>query len=105
MVSNYRQPVDFPRIFNAKKIFQVTEETIISDEEENERLDIPIRGQVILRIKGSRKGSLIQAWIRDGHIEVSDIRRLDVMAPPISEHTVLSLRCYLDVMDTRKSMK
>jgi hypothetical protein len=81
-----------------------TEQTTIYDEETRERVDIPLRAQVMVRIKGPRTGSAIQAIISEGHVEVSDIRQVQV-ASLVPDYPVVTLICYLDPEDIRESIK
>lgn len=80
------------------------DQTTIFDEETRERIDVPLRAEVMVRIKGPRVGSSIQAFIREGHVEVSDIRKVQV-AELLPDFRVLSLVCYLDPECIRKQAK
>jgi hypothetical protein len=98
--SLYTQPYNFP-VFLNPPISSVKEQTIIYDEETRERIDIPYRAQVMIRIKGPRVGSAIQAFVREGHVEVSDIRQVQI-ARLVPDLPVITLICYLDPEDIRK---
>ena len=82
----------------------MAEQTTIYDEEARERIDIPLRAQVMIRIKGPRVGSAIQAFVREGHVEVSDIRQVQI-ADLVPNYPVITLICYLDPEDIRESVK
>ncbi|MCW4017516.1 MAG: hypothetical protein NWF00_02345 [Candidatus Bathyarchaeota archaeon] len=101
--SQYTQPYNFP-VFLNPPISMVTEQTTIYDEETRERVDIPLKAQVMIRIKGSRVGSAIQALVQEGHVEVSDIRQVQIAAL-VPELSVITLICYLDPEDIRQSLK
>ena len=101
--SQYSKPYNFP-VFLNPPISVVTEQTTIYDEETRERIDIPLRAQVMVRIKGPRVGSAIQVFVREGHVEVSDIRQVQI-ASPVPNYPVITLICYLDPEDIRESVK
>ncbi len=103
VAAKYDKPYNFP-VFRNPPISLAQEQTIIYDEETKERIDIPFRAQVMIRIKGPRVGSAIQAFVREGHVEVSDIRKVQV-ATFFPEFTMITLVCYLDPEEVRKSSK
>ncbi len=97
--TQYSKPCNFP-VFLNPPISIVPEQTIIYDEEARERIDIPLRAQVMIRIKGPRAGSAIQAFVREGYVEVSDIRKVQI-ATLVPDHPVITLICYLDPENIR----
>jgi hypothetical protein len=97
--SLYSKPYNFP-VFLNPPVSSVLEQTTIYDEETRERMDIPLRAQVMVRIKGPRVGSAIQAFVREGHVEVSDITKVQI-ATPVPFYPVITLICYLDPEDIR----
>jgi hypothetical protein len=101
--AQYTKPYNFP-VFLNPPISSVTEQTTIYDEESRERVDVPLKAQVMVRIKGPRVGSSIQAFIREGHVEVSDIRQVQT-ATPVPDLPVITLICYLDPEELRPSIK
>lgn len=103
IAAHYDKPYNFP-VFRNPPISLAQEQTIIYDEETKERVDIPFRAQIMIRIKGPRVGSAIQAFVREGHAEVSDIRKMQI-AMPFPDFTIITLICYLDPEDIRKSIK
>jgi hypothetical protein len=62
----YSKPYNF-QVFLNPPVLVVPEQTTIYDEETRERIDVPLRAQVMVRVKGSRVGSAIQAFVREGH--------------------------------------
>lgn len=103
IASQYTKPYNFP-VFLNPPVSYVAEQTIIYDEEAKERVDIPLKAQIMIRIKGPRVGSAIQAFVREGHVEVSDIRKVEIAAP-VPNYTVITLICYLDPEDIRASVR
>lgn len=102
MCNQYAEPYCFPAFLPAS-VTLAKEQTTIFDEETRERLDVALPAQVLVRIKGPRVGSAIQAFIREGHVEVSDIRRVEV-AELVPGFRVLTLVCYLDPECVRKQL-
>jgi hypothetical protein len=98
--SGYAKPFNFP-VFLNPPVSTVQEQTTIFDEETRERVDVALPAEVLVRIKGPRVGSAIQAFIREGHVEVSDIRKVQV-AELVPDCRVLTLICYLDPECVRK---
>ena len=101
-LNRYSNPVAFPYTSD-KSGFTTVVETGIFDELAHESVEFPVSGSVVLRIKGNRGGSAKQGWIRWGHIELSDINRVDVMrhAPDCPDVVVMG---YLDVEETLEAI-
>jgi hypothetical protein len=100
MCNQYAKPYNFPAFLN-KPLSMAREQTTVFDEETRERVDVALPAEVLLRIKGPRVGSAIQAFIREGHVEVSDIRKVEVTSL-VPDYQVLTLLCYLDPEEVRK---
>jgi hypothetical protein len=100
MCNHYAEPYSFPAFLPASATV-AKEQTTVFDEETRERVDVALPAQVLVRIKGPRGGSAIQAFIREGHVEVSDIRRVEV-AELVPDFRILTLVCYLDPENVRK---
>lgn len=103
ILTHYDKPYNFP-VFRSPPVSQAKEQIIVYDEDTKERIDIPCRAQVMIRIKGPRVGSAIQAFVREGHMEVSDIRKVHI-ASPVPDFPVITFICYLDPEQNRGSVK
>ncbi len=93
-------PVGFPYISKSAPISMASGRTTVNDELECEKIEIPYYGSLVLRIKGHRKGSIVQGYIRMGHLEISDIRRFDVIKHPEETEPTILISGYLDAEDT-----
>jgi len=101
IAAHYDKPYNFP-VFRNPPVSKAQEQIIVYDEDTRERIDIPCRAHLMVRIKGPRVGSAIQAFIREGHVEVSDIRKVQI-ANPVPDYTVITFICYLDPEHIRES--
>ena len=91
----FRTPQRFP-VFLDSPLDHVMQNTVIIDDKTKERVDFPLLCSILVRIKGSRKGSAFQVNVHHGWIEVTDIRQISLHK---SEHNRARIRCYLDPRD------
>jgi hypothetical protein len=101
--SQYTEPYNFP-VFLNPPLTKASGQTTIYDEDMRERIDVPLKAQVMIRLKGPRVGSAIQAFIREGNVEVSDIRKVEIVTD-MPNYPIMTLICYLDPEDVRETAK